>query len=622
MRNDSFQSKLFTRRALTLTGMKLSLLLSLVARLYYLQVIKVREYKTLSDSNRIRLSVIPPLRGTIYDRFGMETATNQNYYRVLFDPGQGAKMNDTLARLSNILGFTYEEQQAFIAKAKAKRKEQRGPILLYDYLTWQQLARIEVNIPDLPGVSIDVAQVRHYPYGEELAHPLGYVDNVSQEDAKDTRNPLLLHPDFKIGKNAIERSFEASLRGKAGVKQLEVNAFGLAVRELSREESTPGNPLYLTIDAELQKLAYHRVSEKGGSAVVIDVLTGDILTMCSTPGFDPNQFAYGISSEYWKSLINSPYGPLTNKAISRQYPPGSTFKIAVALAALRAGVNPQATVFCPGYFTLGRRRFHCWKEGGHGTVNMRSAIQGSCNTYFFTMGQKIGVEAFTKMASELGLGKPTGIPISGELGGVIPDKDWQEHTYKKEWHPGDTLNSAIGQGFVLATPLQLAVMAARLATQRAVTPRLVFDNNALIEGFPKLAIPEAHAAIVMGGMNDVMNKPGGTAYMSRIQEEGMAMMGKTGTSQVVGRAINENKKDHEIEWENRNHALFVGIAPVESPRYAICVVIEHGMGGSKAAAPVAHDIMLEAQKRQSGTTPKLVIGPIYKGSLEKDEEEI
>ncbi|MCD6034761.1 MAG: ftsI [Rickettsiales bacterium] len=623
MRNDSNQGKVFTRRALVLMGMKLTLLTSLIARLYYLQIIKVTEYKTLSDSNRIRLSIIPPLRGNIYDRFDTEIATNENYYRILFDPGQASDMTQTLTRLSNILGFSFEEQEKFIARAKKKYKERRGAVLVHDHLTWEQVARVEVNTPDLPGVLIDVAQVRHYPFAEKMCHVLGYVDNVSKEEG-DTNNPLLMHPDFKIGKNSIERTFESVLRGQAGVKKLEVNAFGLPVRELSREESSPGSKLHLTIDAGLQEIAYARLSEKGGAAAVMDLTNGDILTLCSTPGFDPNQFAYGISSEYWGSLINSPYKPLTNKAVSQQYPPGSTFKLVVALAALKAHVNPENKVYCPGYFRLGSRRFHCWKEQGHGHVNLREAISGSCNTYFFTIAQKIGIEAIAEMAQEFGLGEKTGIPISNEVAGIVPSPTWKQKTYKQPWQAGDTLNAGIGQGFMVATPLQMALMVARLGARKKVVPRLVLDdpNNRLPVSFESMGIPDQHINLVIDGMDGVVNRPGGTAYMSRIPEKEFAMAGKTGTSQVVARSVNEDKRKEDIAWKNKNHALFVAIAPVDNPRYAISVVIEHGGSGSGAAAPVARDIMRAAQARESARNPTILEVTPAAMPVKKEEERV
>lgn len=602
MRNDTIRSKLFTRRALALLGMKSALMLTLVARLYYLQIIKAKEYKTLSESNRVRLSIIPPTRGKIRDRLGNMLAENQNYYRVLFDPVEANNTNETLTRLTQVMGFTYEKQQAFLARVK-KKKRRAAPLLLYDKLTWEQVAQIEVNIPDLPGIAIDVAQVRHYPYSEKTAHVLGYVGTVTKKELN-SKSPLLQHPDFRIGKTGIEKIYEEDLRGEAGVKRMEVNALGRHVRELSREKSQSGKDLELTIDIKLQKFVSERIGNKSGACVVMNCKNGEVLSLVSTPSFNPNKFAYSVSEEEWQALTHNPYAPMINKAIGRQYPPGSTFKPAVALAALIQGIDPHENVFCPGSFTLGNRQFNCWKKGGHGYVNMEEAIQHSCNVYFYHMSQLVGIENIAQTARTIGLGEKTGLDLPGERSGLIPDKRWKRRVKNTHWHKGDTLNASIGQGFILATPMQLALMTACIANgQEKVTPTLVAREQGTYQPQP-LNIPEKYLELVRAGMYAVVNKRGGTARGSRIWDERYAMAAKTGTAQVVASSVNANKEESEIPWYNKNHALFVGYAPVRDPQYAIAVTIEHGGSGSFTAAPIGSDILYYAQKHNAAHSKK------------------
>jgi penicillin-binding protein 2 len=592
MRNDTIRSKLFTRRALMLGAGKLSLLSVLIGRLYYLQIIKSDEYTTLSDSNRIKLSLIPPLRGNIFDSTGHPMATNQTHYRVLLDTEEVDDKVETLASVMNLITIEDEKKQHIIKKILKERA--RGSILIYDHLSWDDVARIAVHSPDLPGILVEKGQLRYYPYGTLTAHLIGYVGSISEADL--AKQPVLNHPDFKIGKNGLEKTLEEELRGQAGIKRIEVDAHGLAVRELSREESTPGNDITLTVNMQLQEFATSKLDPRGSSAVVIDITNGNVIVMASTPSFDANEFTQGISSKYWNELMENPYRPLINKAISSQYPPGSTFKMMVALASLKEGVPPSTIVNCPGYVTLGGRKFHCWKEGGHGSLNMAQALMHSCNSYFYTMARRIGIDNFSNMAKEFGLGAPTSIELPHEASGVVASKSWKRKKYKQEWQMGDTLNSGIGQGYMLATPLQLAVMAARIASGTMVTPHLVMDKEHLHPHFDPMDIPKEHLAVIREGMNAVTNIPGGTAYGSRILQPEFAMAGKTGTSQVIGKKYPGQDNSKSGSWENKNHGLFVGYAPVDNPRYACAVVVEHGGSGSGAAAPVARDILWEVQK--------------------------
>ncbi len=484
----------------------------------------------------------------------------------------------------------------------------RGVVVIDDYLSWEEVAKIEVNRPDLPGMEIDTVRVRYYPLLEAASHVIGYVGPITKEEAGN--NLLLNHPDFKVGKNGIERTLEQSLRGEGGIKRMEVNAYGAGVRELSLDKPKPGLDVALTIDGQLQEFAYKRLTGIGGKVhegsgvVVIDVETGGIVSMVSMPGFNGNLFLHGISHDDWNALNNNPDVPLINKAITAEYPPGSTFKPITALAAMMSGTaGPQTRVNCPGYYYLGSKRFHCWKEGGHGSLNMEEAIMQSCNVYFYQVGQRAGIEAISKAAEAFGLGKALGVELVGERNGLIPSPNWKQRMFKQEWYKGETVNTSIGQGYVLVTPLQLAVMSARIATGKKVTPHLVDTQQPEALGlkpnnykpFEDIDIDPNLMEIVRSGMRRVVNDGRGTAFGSRIPIKGQEMAGKTGTAQV--RARREGVDATKIaEKQFRTHSLFTGFAPARTPKFAIGVVIEHGGAGSQAAAPVARDILTEAMR--------------------------
>jgi len=593
MLNKNKKSKLFGRRVLALGAIKGTLFVTLIGRLYYLQIVKSKEYKTYSDSNRIKLALIPPLRGQIHDRKGNTLAGNKNFYRVMFDPEIADDEEIVINKLADVLGVNDSKRQSMLTKYK--NRVSRQPIAIYEHLKWNEVARVEVNAPDLPGVSIDVGQIRDFPTGEASSHLVGYMGPVSEKEI--TKNPLLNHPDFKIGRYGIEQVMESKLRGQAGVRRMEVNAHGLTIRELSRENSVQGDNVKLTISRPLQEFVGKRMQGLSGCAIIMDVRNGDILSLVSTPGFDPNEFTYGVSHQYWRELMENDKTPLINKAISNQYPPGSTFKPIVALAALKGGVDPNEKINCPGYMVLGRRRFHCWKEEGHGRMNMRQAIMHSCNTYFFTMANRIGIEAIDEMAIKFGMGKKVGIILPGEKSGLMPNKEWLKKKYNATWQGGDTLNVGIGQGYVLSTPLQLVSMTAKIANSKIITPNLILSDEPPVA--QELDVPKKHMEIIRDGMRMVMNVPGGTAYGSRIRDSKFQVAGKTGTSQVISKKGLEdtiaNMTPEEIE-KTKNHALFIGYGSVDDPRYAVAVVVEHGGGGSAAAAPVARDILDEARK--------------------------
>lgn len=624
MYKDSSRFKSFSRRVAFLGGGKVLLLSLLAGRMYQLQVIESDKYKTLADENRINLRLLPPPRGTIVDRYGRALAVNQENYRVTLVAEQVNDINTMLDTLSGIISLEDYERHRILREVRRRRGF--VPVTVRENLDWRDVSRIEVNAPDLPGLSIEVGQSRQYPFAEDFAHVLGYVSAVSEKEV--TGDPLLELPGFKVGKNGVERVFDLNLRGKAGNTQVEVNAVGRVIRELSRQEGQPGVDLRLTIDRDLQKLAADRLKEeKSASAVILDVHNGDVLALSSVPGFDPNEFVTGLSSKTWRRLINDPYAPLTNKAISGLYAPGSTFKMVVALAALEARiVAPDHRVFCRGHTQLGNARFHCWKRHGHGWQDMYDAHQNSCDVYFYDIAKRIGIDRIAAMATRFGLGTKTGIELPSEKGGVIPTRAWKKALIGTAWQQGETLISGIGQGFILTTPLQLAVMTARIANGgKAVLPRLI--RAAEVDGkeeepvFKDLGISKRSLDVVREGMLRVTNVQQGTAYRARISEEGMEMSGKTGTAQMrrISKAERDTRvlKNHERPWRERDHALFVGYAPSDNPRYAVSVIVEHGGGGSKVAAPIARDLLLATQRRDPANR---ILAPAAAKAPAKSEE--
>ncbi|MEE8292874.1 MAG: penicillin-binding protein 2, partial [Kiloniellales bacterium] len=455
--------KTFSRRALLLGGGQSLLLATLVGRMYYLQVVESERYRTLAEDNRINLRLLAPPRGRIVDRFGVALAVNQQNYRAVIVPEQAPDLPRALDDLSRIIELG-EDDRARILREVA-RKRPFVPVTVRDNLSWRQVSRIEVNAPVLPGVVIEVGQTRRYPYGEPLVQVLGYVAAVSEREL--TGDPLLELPGFRIGKTGMERRFDLDLRGSAGTSHVEVNAMGRVIRELSRQDGEPGRELVLTLDTGLQNFVHQRLmSARSAAAVVMDVESGEVLALSSVPSYDPNAFNVGLSGRAWRALVSNPLSPLTNKAAAGLYAPGSTFKMIVALAALGAGIGQDHRTYCPGFMKLGRAKFHCWKKYGHGWLDMHNGIKQSCDVYFYDLARRVGIDRISAMANRLGLGEASGIELPGEASGLIPTRDWKLATIGERWQGGETLVTAIGQGFVLATPLQLAVMTARLANRR------------------------------------------------------------------------------------------------------------------------------------------------------------
>ena len=612
--------KAFTRRAALVGGFQGLLMSVLAGRLYYLQVIRADDYRTMADDNRISMRLLPPKRGRILDRRAIELANNQQNFRVLFIPEHAKEgITQTLDALSDLVQIDNHDRRRIEREIRRNRKFM--PVTVLENLSWEEFSRVNVHLPDLPGIQPDVGESRSYPLGSAFAHVVGYVGMVSEKEL--TGEPLLELPGFRIGKSGVERARESTLRGTAGNSQIEVNAIGRVIKQLNRVDGDPGEDVVLTIDSELQMMVQDRLQNESASVVVMDIHTGDLISMVSTPAFDPNSFNLGINHDEWQELLNDPRKPLINKPLRGQYPPGSTFKMIVALAALEAGViTEDYKTFCTGKLKFGNHTFHCWKKHGHGFQNMVEAIEQSCDVYFYEIARKTGINRIAAMAERFGLGAPTGLGVGGERSGLVPTKEWKLATIGEPWQGGETLNVGIGQGHVLATPIQLAMMTAQLANGgKRVRPRLIHTPDAKplseeekTQDKPQenitqesIGLSEHALSIVLEGMNRVTNSPTGTAFKARIENPSMAMAGKSGTAQVrrISKYERETRvlKNKERLWKERDHALFVAYAPVDAPRYAVSVVVEHGGGGSSVAAPIARDVLEATLKRDPARTP-------------------
>jgi len=606
MRRDAQRQKLFSRRAAILAGAQASVLAALTARMYQLQILEADRYLVLADENRINLRLLAPMRGRILDRFGIVLADSQPSYQLVIVAEQAGDVAATLDALGTLIEVSESDRRRVLRDIR--RTHPFVPVLVRPNLSWDEMARIEVATPELPGVSVEPGVTRHYPFGETASHVVGYVAAVSEPEL--TGDPLLELPGFRIGKVGVEKSQDTELRGIAGTSQIEVNAFGRVIRELTRVTGKPGQDVVTSIDVSMQEFATRRCgAEQSVASVLLDAVTGDVLALVSVPSFDPVPFSTGLTSAMWQDLANDPRKPLSNKVIAGTYPPGSTFKPVVASAALSAGVlTPQTSITCPGYLSLGSATFHCWRHGGHGTLRLRDAIKKSCDVFFYETARRVGIDRLAAMADRFGFGDVLGLDIPGERSGLIPSREWRLAAGETTWTQGETVIAGIGQGSVLATPLQLATMVARLVTGRTVSPRLVRADGLMPPGgdlappdFAPLGVDPHVLGLVLDGMNAVVNEQGGTAYAARITEPDFAMGGKSGTSQV--RHISEYEREHgvrkarQVPWKERDHALFVAFAPVDAPRYVCATVVEHGGGGSAVAAPICRDILLEAQRR-------------------------
>jgi len=599
-------AKNVTRRALFMGGCMAATVAVLGARMRYLGVEQADQFRLLAEENRINIRLIPPARGLIQDRNGKLIAGNEQNYRVVITretAGEAAGgVEEILNRLSHIIPITAEDMTETLKALE--RNSPFVPITVADRLNWEDFSKIAVNGPALPGVTPEVGLSRVYPRDLDFAHIVGYVGPVSEKDLEglESPDPLLRIPKFQIGKIGVERWMEETLRGHAGTKRIEVNAVGRVMRELDRVEGLAGGDLRLTIDVDVQNFVQARLGEESAACVVMDVTNGDIIAAVSSPSFDPNLFVRGISQTDYTGLTENDHRPLANKVVQGLYPPGSTFKMVTALAALEAGViTPESTVRCPGFIEVGGTRFNCWKRGGHGRVDLQKSLAESCDVYYYDTAMKVGIEKMAGMGRKLGFGIRHDLPMSAIAEGVMPDKAWKLESQKAEWVIGDTVNASIGQGYVLTSPLQLAVMAARIASGTQVVPRIVHSIN---DQRVEVAVPEplgvegSKLRAVQMAMYEVMNGPKGTGRSSRIVDETMIMCGKSGTAQVrtfsAGEKADGVTANADLPWKMRDHALFVCFAPADNPKYAVSVVVEHGGGGSAVAGPIARDAVLRA----------------------------
>ena len=597
----------FTRRAAFVGGVQAAIGLTVAARMSYIAVADNEKYKLLAESNRVNLTIIPPRRGWFIDRFGKPIATNRADFRVDIIPDRLVRKDETIQTLAELLALSTDDVDRIHRELKNAQGFQ--PVQVADGLDYDRFAAVSVRLPDLPGVSPRQGYSRFYPSGAAVGHLIGYVGTVSAEEYQKNKNPLLITPGFKVGKDGLEKTLEDRLQGEPGAKRTEVTARGKIVRELTTRPDTPGKPVQLTIDIDLHNYAARRLGLESGSVVVFDCLTGDIITMASMPCYDPNSFSDGIGRVEWKMLNSDDHIPMLNKALQGLYPPGSTLKPMAGLAMMRHGIDPEETVNCNGGYRLGNRVFRCL--GRHGPVNMSTAIMKSCNTYFYAMGHRIGFDNIAPVARELGLGQEFSLPFPSQRYGTVPDSTWKMRKYDQKWTDSDTLNAVIGQGYIIASPFQLGLMAARIASGLSVEPEILKQKRAA----PKpLSFPTEHLAIVREGMNLVVNGDG-TAVRSRLSLENIDMAGKTGTAQV--RRIAGSQRGQSGEWKYRDHGLFVCFAPVDQPRYGAAVVIEHGMGGARAAAPIAKDVLTFIYDKEQAMASLEALEAIWGGNIEQ-----
>ncbi len=598
----------------------------LIARLFQLQIIEGGKYEQLADDNHVRLDLAPPMRGTIYDRFGRPLASHRRAGRVSVVPEESEDPQSALKRVAALVEIPDERLTRLIKEIEDKRRSRASfvPVTVAQELTYEDFARLHVYTPEIPGLKVEMAHTRSYPRGRDLAHVLGYVaraggdditrlsEGLSEEDAKAITN-LFRHPDMRTGRQGMERYAETWLRGTPGFKKMVTNAHGRAISQIEdpRLEPKPGKDLYVTIDAELQKVAIDRFEGESGAAVVLDITSGDVLAMVSTPAFDPNDFVNGISSREYASLRDNDRSPLYPRAHGGVYPPGSTFKMVVATAALEAGVIDTDTRFtCRGSMWFGGRSWHCHKKGGHGTVSLHNGIKLSCDVYFYEVARLAGVDKIAEVARRFGYGEDWVLGMTGARGGLVPDRAWKKRARNEDWYEGETLNFGIGQGQLGVTPVQLALMTARIATEgRTFKPRLIGLGPDVPEDGELAGTLDANIMKLMkDGMFGVTSEPGGTAFRSGdLGLGGPRLAGKTGTAQVRNISAAERargvRSGADIDRKLRDHALFVAYAPADNPKYAISVIVEHGEGGSRTAAPVAKDILAFAVKNDSGRKP-------------------
>tara|TARA_S200000501_G_C20852358_1_gene756224 strand:+ start:605 stop:2539 length:1935 start_codon:yes stop_codon:yes gene_type:complete len=624
--NTVIKSKLISRRMFLLTIGKAIVVVGVLGRLISLQINESKKYKTLSDKNRFREWKLAPERGLIKDYFNKELASNRQVYQIHLIPENSLSIEQVFFRLKSILNLS--DKKIFLLKKKIAKQKPWEPIIISDNLNWSEFSRINLFLHELQGVEPVVSVARVYQ-DNSSTHILGYVSQVS---AKDLKNKKYLKemsvPGMAVGKIGLEKRLDEKIIGEVGFQRYEVNAYGKRIKQIKVDPGKSGKSFKTTLDLEIQKYTAGILKDKAASVCVMDIYNGDVVSLVSSPTFDPNTFVHGVGKNYWENLINDEKKPLINKAISGLYPPGSTIKTIVALSALENNiVRPLKTVTCTGKIELFGEKFHCWKKKGHGIVNMRSAIKRSCDVYFYEIAKKLGVDRLSKTAKEFGLGKKVLKDFSEEKSGVVPSTDWKKKFIGQNWYLGETLHSGIGQGYFQSTPIQLCLMTAQIANGGfEIKPRIIFnkEKNNLKEYLkfknenPNQPLPtdllvsnfdlkplfknQENIKLIKDAMYSSSNEPGGTSYRSRLDDRRFTFAGKTGSSQI--KKFTEAQREAEVKQENldykdRDHALFIAYAPVEDPKYAISVVVEHGGSGSKAAAPIAKKVIKKVLERHS-----------------------
>lgn len=613
---EATQAFSFSRRAWLVSAAQAGIGGLLAVRMGWLAVAENERYNLLSESNRVNLSLIPPRRGWIVDRHGHPIADNRTAFRVDLIPDLLEDEPRVLATLRDLLALTDEDMQRI--RSDLKKAAGFQPVPVAENVGWERFASVQVRQPELPGVAPTRGFARHYPAGAAVAHLTGYVGAASAEQYRETRDQLLVTPGFKLGKDGIEKTLESELRGKAGAKRVEVTARGKLVQELATRPDQRGHTAKLTIDAGLQEYAARRLGTNSGSAVVFDCRTGEMLCMVSMPAYDPNSFSEGISHLEWKMLSADDHVPLMNKVTQGLYPPGSTVKPMNGLALLEAGVGADERVFCSGALRVGTGVFHCHKRRGHGPLDLRGAIAQSCDIYFYEMVRRLGYDRVAPIARMLGMGQKFDLPFSTQRYGTVPDSAWKQRKYNTKWTVADSLNASIGQGYVLANPLQLAIMAARIGAGRALTPSLLADRVVL--DAPALPVRSENLQIVREGMWKVVNG-GGTGGASRMQVAGVELAAKTGTAQVRRITMAERRRgvlgNAQLPFKLRDHALFVCFAPADNPRYAAGIVLEHnGHTVRNLDTPmIGRDIMTYLFDRERALKSLAEVEPTWGGDI-------
>lgn len=585
----AYQSLTFSRRMLLTSGAQVAVGAVLIGRLGWLSVAENEHYQLLSESNRVQLIMVPPRRGWIVDRKGTPIAINRSDFRVDIIPEQLVNTEQTLKTLAKLLDLSVDDVDRILKDLKAARGYQ--PVQVAENVPYENYAAVTVRLPELPGVQPMRGFSRFYPDGPAVAHLVGYVGTASAKDYEREKNPLLITPGFKIGKEGLEKTLENNLRGTPGGQRVELSARGKLVRELEPKPDRSGNTVQLTIDAGLQQYAARRLGPQSGSVVVVDCHTGDILAFVSMPAYDPNSFSQGIGRTEWKMLADDDHLPLLNKVTQGLYPCGSTIKPLMSMAFLEAGIDPDRHVVCTGSYRVGNGIFHCDKV--HGSVDMHTAIEKSCDIYFYDTGLRAGADIIASMARRLGFGQHFELPVSSQRYGTVPDPEWMQRKYHRKWQAYDTINMSIGQGNILVNPLQLALMGGRIASGKSIQPRLVIGEKT--PPAQPLPVSAEHLIFVREAMSAVVNSGRGTASGAKLPIDGVLLAGKTGTAQVRRITMSERaggvRSNESLAWKMRDHSLFVGFAPVEQPLYACGVIVEHGGWGAAVAAPICRDTL-------------------------------